>query len=239
MFQVLLCANWLEMMLAITLVSWRTEKVSTLILLHCFSTVSCHGLISFFQKSQPKFPSFTVAPEWVKRPKSIEKITTGAGLPIHCSAIGEPRPTLTISKKHGRKNAQVWLLSSLAFIIFLSDSRWISVSVDHTLTLRKVSRLDAGHYRCRADNGLEPAIETDFQLLVSGMLSSVFECWELVLPATGSTLWLSVKMRRFLDSLVFICSPSLVSRRVPFKMISTTCLVFYFISIFRSVSSCE
>ena len=31
-----------------------------------------------------------------------------------------------------------------------------------------VSKSDAGSYKCRAENGVEPSVETDFQLHVSG-----------------------------------------------------------------------
>ena len=32
----------------------------------------------------------------------------------------------------------------------------------------KASRQDAGQYKCRAENGVEPAIETEFEVQVSG-----------------------------------------------------------------------
>lgn len=37
-------------------------------------------------------------------------------------------------------------------------------------SLSPVTKSHAGHYQCRADNGLEPAIDSDFQLLVLGMM---------------------------------------------------------------------
>ena len=34
--------------------------------------------------------------------------------------------------------------------------------------ISKASRQDSGLYKCRAENGVEPAIETEFELQVSG-----------------------------------------------------------------------
>ena len=59
--------------------------------------------------------------------------------------------------------------------------------MNEDLSFTHVTRSHAGHYKCRAENGLEPAIEIDFQLLVSGMivLLAIHKSYELVFPATG------------------------------------------------------
>ena len=49
------------------------------------------------------------------------------------------------------------------------ESGWKEIHLDEDGSIPQVSRSHAGHFRCRASNGLEPAIETDFQLLVQGM----------------------------------------------------------------------
>ena len=63
----------------------------------------------------------------------------------------------------------------------------------------QVSKSDAGSYRCRAENGVEPAVETHFELHVSGREMISLGSYELVLPATGPSTWSSVEMRRFLE----------------------------------------
>ena len=52
----------------------------------------------------------------------------------------------------------------------LLGTSWTRVHMSHENPFSRVSKSHAGHYRCRADNGLEPAIDADFQLLVQGML---------------------------------------------------------------------
>ena len=49
------------------------------------------------------------------------------------------------------------------------ESGWSRVDLKSDMLLSHVTRSHTSLYKCRAENGLEPAIETDFQLLVSGM----------------------------------------------------------------------
>ena len=51
--------------------------------------------------------SFSVAPQWMKKPQSLMKIKEGSYLDIECSARGEPGPMLTVVKKQGRAAALV------------------------------------------------------------------------------------------------------------------------------------
>ena len=65
----------------------------------------------------------------------------------------------------------VFILLSCFFLclFFMADGGWMPFRPLTTNGLfQSVSRSDAGAYRCRADNGEHPAIESEFHLQVSG-----------------------------------------------------------------------
>lgn len=49
------------------------------------------------------------------------------------------------------------------------DHVWVPMRSQERYILSRVSKSDAGLYKCRAENGMEPAIETTFQVHVLGM----------------------------------------------------------------------
>lgn len=52
------------------------------------------------------------------------------------------------------------------------DSGWVPARLDSSKSLTRVSKSDANHYQCRAENGVGPAIEASFQIIVSGTNAS-------------------------------------------------------------------
>lgn len=122
-------------------------------------------------------------PRWISQPKPLVSVKEGSSFSVDCRADGEPRPTITVLKREGRTIVGTVLPVS-THDFHSTETGWVRVNTENDLSLSMITKSHASHYKCRADNGLEPAIESDFQLLVSGMILSL----QLVLPATGSPL---------------------------------------------------
>ena len=114
--------------------------------------------------------SFAVAPQWTKKPQSLMKVKEGSLVDIECSARGDPEPVVALFKKQGRAAALVdWLLVQLYSSFFSSGLKWIKVSsLQSVYSLSKATKSDAGLYKCKGDNGVELAVEVEFEVHVSG-----------------------------------------------------------------------
>ena len=116
--------------------------------------------------------SFSVAPQWTKKPQALFRIKEGSYLDIECSARGEPEPMVTVVKKQGRAAALVDSRASShsdSPAALLTGIEWLKMSQfkeNHLKT--QATRQDSGSYKCRADNGIEPTVETEFEVQVSG-----------------------------------------------------------------------
>lgn len=85
------------------------------------------------------------------------------------------------------KNSRSLILLS-AFLPSTSGYEWRKVDSLRGKYTIQVSKSDAGSYQCRADNGIERHIQSDFELEVSGTRTLHTLCRVLVLPAKGSVL---------------------------------------------------
>ena len=133
---------------------------------------------SFSNSNQ--WPWISVPPEWVSKPKDVIKITEGSTVTIECVARGEPEPSVTIARKHGRSSHLLISPASFAFVshlpIPLAGYEWKTLSSMGEKYSMKVSKSDAGSYQCRAQNGIETHIESGFELQVSGIETSLRFC---------------------------------------------------------------
>ena len=112
----------------------------------------------------------------------------------------------------------------------------------HLITQAK--RQDAGQYKCRAENGIEPAIETEFEVQVSGTDFWQFTwpkcvpCSTLDLPAFGSSSPCQSKRGAFWLFFGFRSSLSVLGMR-PSIIVEMIFRLLLSLSIASSVLSCE
>ena len=99
---------------------------------------------------------------------------------------------VSVSRKRGMR-ALVDSLDDPDFLALFACStansglEWVQMMITKgKLTIDQVSRSNAGEYRCHAENGIEPAITTDFELQVSGTSPSTLSVLDL--PAKGPVL---------------------------------------------------
>ena len=64
--------------------------------------------------------AFPVPPEWITKPTDVVKVKEGSTVNIECVARGEPEPTVTFAKKHGRTSHLLISPASFATIFFHS-----------------------------------------------------------------------------------------------------------------------
>ena len=113
--------------------------------------------------------SFAVAPQWTKKPQSLMKVKEGSLVDIECSARGDPEPVVALFKKQGRAAALVDpLVLTRVVSQFIGDEWTKMTSFQELNSLKKLARSDSGLYKCKAENGVEPAIEAEFEVQVSG-----------------------------------------------------------------------
>ncbi|GFU50491.1 titin [Nephila pilipes] len=97
------------------------------------------------------------SPKWIEEP--VDTLTTvGSAITVRCIASGSPEPKISWKKKNGSKIIDVSLTQT-------NDNRNSSI-----LRISPVAYDDAGFYECVADNGISPAISSNFTLTIRGGL---------------------------------------------------------------------
>ncbi|GBL76498.1 Down syndrome cell adhesion molecule-like protein 1 [Araneus ventricosus] len=96
-------------------------------------------------------------PKWVEKPNSLVT-TIGSSINIRCSASGSPRPNLKWIKIIGSNFSEIKTAET-------KEGEFGNVSLSH-LIIPAVSYKDDGHYECTAENGMSPAIKTNFSITI-------------------------------------------------------------------------
>ena len=136
-----------------------------------------------------------------------------------------------------RKSVRSLTLSLTEFPRQILGYEWKKLNSFDGKYSMQVSKSDAGWYKCRAENGVEPSVENDFQLQVSGTETPFTSCCGLVLPAKGPELSSQSKWGAFwLSGIEPDNSP--VWTWITWKM-ERLLLMALFISALESASSCE
>ena len=88
-----------------------------------------------------------------------------------------PSPRNTVGPVTCWFRSLTYSLLQFASPSLISGYEWKKLSsFDGKYTIQ-VSKSDAGSYKCRAENGLEPSVESDFVLQVSGTVWGKFVFW--------------------------------------------------------------
>ena len=140
-------------------------------------TVNCHNMW------------FLVSPEWISEPQEVLKVKEGSSVEIECKARGEPEPTVTIERKHGRTCHLLILLARL-WLQILPFEMNIRFRVEETHSIRRKVYKACLQVRCRLIQ--VSSWKRDWTTPRKRLRTSSFKYWKsntlfckLVLPAKG------------------------------------------------------
>ncbi|XP_054724331.1 leucine-rich repeats and immunoglobulin-like domains protein 3 [Uloborus diversus] len=148
--------NGEELQTSNNLINIENSPVVSVLILNGVSTSSdgnytCSAKNNFGSSHHTASLTVKAASKWVQKPSDVTTVV-GDSINVFCSAIGSPKPKILWKKYSG---------SSYERVNFTFNQ-------NGDFRIPSVTYNDAGTYQCTADNGIPPAIQTNFTITIRG-----------------------------------------------------------------------